>query len=173
MLPCSHGANLTNNPVPLSRHDKQPRPLCHKLLSGPGPTIEHGFVTCGIGGQHAKAARRHQRRARLRRAHVRLREVGDRGRRSHAPPRDNLGGRPALPHRREHAHARPRSLGVRHGNHVLGHRAQAPRKAPPLLGARALVRPHAQPVPSRFLRTFGQPYMPASRCASSSSVTSR
>lgn len=28
-------------------------------------------------------------------------------------------------------------------------------------------------VPSRFLRTFGQPYMPASRCASSSSVTSR
>ena len=28
-------------------------------------------------------------------------------------------------------------------------------------------------VPSRFLRTFGQPYTPASRCASSSSVTSR
>ena len=28
-------------------------------------------------------------------------------------------------------------------------------------------------VPSRFLRTFGQPYRPASRCASSSSVTSR
>ena len=28
-------------------------------------------------------------------------------------------------------------------------------------------------VPSRFLRTFGQPYMPASRCASSSGVTSR
>ena len=30
-----------------------------------------------------------------------------------------------------------------------------------------------QEVPSRFLRTFGQPYTPASRCASSSSVTSR
>ena len=36
-----------------------------------------------------------------------------------------------------------------------------------------LLRSSPISVPSRFLRTFGQPYMPASRCASSSSVTSR